>query len=289
MFEKIMIISEPMPNFDTVLKTVGSLKKLGTRECILLQCLGFDELNETISTFIKSVYHENLEIQKRVLKEQGLDVTVYETLGYLKDEVNRVAGEEGCSLIVAGASKRTMLGELLFGGAGFQIMHECQHPLLLVRIPAEAVLNIPDLANIDLTRHILFPTDFSDNAEQAFACLPEMAARGAGKMTLMHVQDKAGMNPHLMNQLEQFNTIDQAKLRQLAETLKEKATIDISVQIPFGSPTSEILKAIQEQNVSLVVMGSQGRGFIKEIYLGSVSHNIARHSTASVLLIPAVR
>jgi len=108
-------------------------------------------------------------------------------------------------------------------------------------------------------------------------------------MTLMHVQDKAGMNPHLMNQLEQFNTIDQAKLRQLAETLKEKATIDISVQIPFGSPTSEILKAIQEQNVSLVVMGSQGRGFIKEIYLGSVSHNIARHSTASVLLIPAVR
>jgi len=36
-------------------------------------------------------------------------------------------------------------------------------------------------------------------------------------------------------------------------------------------------------------MGSQGRGFIKEVFLGSVSNNVARHSAASVLLIPAVR
>ena len=47
--------------------------------------------------------------------------------------------------------------------------------------------------------------------------------------------------------------------------------------IRFGSPSVETLKTIQELSVSLVVMGSQGRGFVPELFLGSVSHNVARH------------
>jgi hypothetical protein len=52
---------------------------------------------------------------------------------------------------------------------------------------------------------------------------------------------------------------------------------------------AEITRSIGERNAHLVVMGSQGRGFVKELFLGSVSHNVARHSDAAVLLIPAKR
>ncbi|MDO9509088.1 MAG: universal stress protein [Thermovirgaceae bacterium] len=38
--------------------------------------------------------------------------------------------------------------------------------------------------------HILFPTDFSDNAERAFAFVEKFAKSGAKKITLFHVQDK---------------------------------------------------------------------------------------------------
>jgi nucleotide-binding universal stress UspA family protein len=51
----------------------------------------------------------------------------------------------------------------------------------------------------------------------------------------------------------------------------------------------EIMRVIQQSNVHLVVMGSQGRGFVEELFLGSVSHNVARHSRAPVLLIPSRR
>jgi nucleotide-binding universal stress UspA family protein len=57
----------------------------------------------------------------------------------------------------------------------------------------------------------------------------------------------------------------------------------------LGSPTGEILKTIDQKDISLVVMGSQGRGFLEQVFLGSVSHNIARHANVSVLLIPANR
>jgi len=39
----------------------------------------------------------------------------------------------------------------------------------------------------------------------------------------------------------------------------------------------------------MVVMGSQGRGFIGEVFLGSVSHTVTRHSKVPLLLIPAIR
>jgi len=42
----------------------------------------------------------------------------------------------------------------------------------------------------------------------------------------------------------------------------------------------------QEGRTGLVVMGSHGRGFIGELFVGSVSHNVARHAEAPVLLVP---
>jgi nucleotide-binding universal stress UspA family protein len=38
-----------------------------------------------------------------------------------------------------------------------------------------------------------------------------------------------------------------------------------------------------------VVMGSQGRGFLAEVFLGSVSHQVVRRSPVPVLLVPAGR
>jgi nucleotide-binding universal stress UspA family protein len=36
-------------------------------------------------------------------------------------------------------------------------------------------------------------------------------------------------------------------------------------------------------------MGTQGRGFTGELFLGSVSHNVARASVAPVLMISMIR
>jgi nucleotide-binding universal stress UspA family protein len=37
------------------------------------------------------------------------------------------------------------------------------------------------------------------------------------------------------------------------------------------------------------LIGSRVRAFMQEIFLGSVSHNIARNASVSVLLVPALR
>ena len=56
-----------------------------------------------------------------------------------------------------------------------------------------------------------------------------------------------------------------------------------------GNPIPAILKVLQKQDISLIVLGTQGKGFIKEIFLGSVAHNVARLAPCPVLLIPSQR
>lgn len=65
--------------------------------------------------------------------------------------------------------------------------------------------------------------------------------------------------------------------------------VEVDVQLSIGSPAGEINKAVKEHNIFMIVMGSQGRGFLNEVFLGSVSHQVARHSSASMLIIPANR
>jgi nucleotide-binding universal stress UspA family protein len=60
--------------------------------------------------------------------------------------------------------------------------------------------------------------------------------------------------------------------------------LDVAVIVRHGVPAAEILALLEQ--ASLVVMGTHGRGFVSELFVGSVSHNVARHAGCPVLLIP---
>lgn len=108
-------------------------------------------------------------------------------------------------------------------------------------------------------------------------------------VTLLHVQDKTLLSLFLADQLETYDDMDNDRLQNMKYILQEQGKVEVETILSYGSPSVEILNTVHERNVQLIVMGSQGRGFVKELFLGSVSHNIARHSAASVLLIPAKR
>ena len=93
----------------------------------------------------------------------------------------------------------------------------------------------------------------------------------------------------LKDRLAEFNEIDQTRLERLKARLINIGAREVNIEIPYGSTTREILREVNNNPYSLVVMGSQGRGFISEVFLGSVSHNIVRKAPVPVLLVPAIR
>jgi len=310
MFEKIIVASELSKSGFDVVKSLKGLRKLGSRKCLILQCSAPDEIEAASSSLIKNIYEANLQRQKEILTDQGYYVETRLVKGIIKDELNKIAEEENFSIIVVGIDHHSLIGELFANGTAYEVIHKTRKPILLIRLPNQGVSE--DMKECEIMDHILFPTDFSENANHAFEYVKKMVEEGVQKVTLTNVQDLPRIISDISHRLEEysmvdtrkeieqlirltsekqknFSEIDYEKLDSLKRELLKKGNAEVDIQLLYGSPSAEIIKFVHDRKISLVVMGSQGRGFIKEIYLGSVSHNIARHSEASVLLIPARR
>lgn len=289
--DKVIIAPDPFDDSFTLVKSLPGLHELGVKKCLILQCINSRGLKSAELSFITPVFESNLRDQQKLLEEQGYQVETRLINGLAKHEINRVAVGEDYPLIIVGARQHSLTSETFWGGVAYEVIHSAKKPVLIVRMADDpgGETNCNEERFSELHSHVLFPTDFSENAENAFEHLLKIIDTRFEKLTLIHIQDKIRINKQLCNQLREFNKIDNERLKQLRQRILERAAVKVQTVVKYGSPSSELLKYIQECQVSLVVMGSQGRGFIEEVFLGSVSHNIARLSTASVLLIPADR
>ena len=69
-----------------------------------------------------------------------------------------------------------------------------------------------------------------------------------------------------------------------AETGKKYGSRNL---IGEGSPALKIIERAKESGRTLILMGTQGKGFVEELFLGSVAHNVARRAPLAVLFVPA--
>ena len=289
MFSKVLVATDLSPASLTVVGCLGGLRVLGTRRCILVHCFNIRE-KVPFPQHIKDYVEGALRKQKAILEKQGFAVTVKAVPGLAQVEIPRVAEKEHCSLIAVGSHGQDLWSEIVFGGVASAVIHYASKPVLILRLKTDDNGQPTCMAGkCDFLDHVLFPTDFSDNAELAFGYVQKLVESGARQVTLLHVQDKIKLGSHLEHRLKEFNETDKGRLERLKAHLEGKGDADVRVDIPYGSPTAEILERARGGRASLVVMGSHGRGFVSELFLGSVSHNVVRHAEAPVLLIPMRR
>ena len=55
--------------------------------------------------------------------------------------------------------------------------------------------------------------------------------------------------------------------------------------IVYGDPAQEILKAIESEDIDLVVMGTHGRKGLENVLFGSVARNVVKRSSVPVLTV----
>jgi len=311
MFKKMIVASELTKGESEIVRCLKGFRNLGTEKILLLRCLNTYEMEAKTSSLITDVFEENFLKQKNILEGMGFEVETSVIAGVVKNEINKIAEEEDYSIIAAGNAKHTIIGEALFGGVAHELISSVKKPLLLIRIPDDASkMEEGAMEGCDLTKHILFTTDFSPNSQKAFDFLKKMAAGGAKRFTIVHVMDEAHVNegiPHrqvdfssaeMKNEMLEVQSTsevwlrkqgeeDMKKLEGLRAELKVREDVQVSAELLTGKPAAEIMRFAEEKGISLVVMGSQGSGFIREIAIGSVSRDLVRKVPASVLLVPA--
>ncbi|GAO01477.1 universal stress protein family protein [Anaeromyxobacter sp. PSR-1] len=74
----------------------------------------------------------------------------------------------------------------------------------------------------------------------------------------------------------------ESRLRDLGATI-------VRIALPYGAPKVEIAQRAEQGFYSLIVMGTQGRGSVGALLLGSVSYHTVHHATVPALLVPPAR
>ena len=139
---------------------------------------------------------------------------------------------------------------------------------------------------------ILVPTDFSPAANRAFDLAMELAPALEGTVVLMHTY---GIPPYAYPGLESLATsefiaaIEQAAHTALNDAVlaRKGAGVPIASALYCGVPWEQILIAVRQHEIGLVVMGTQGRRGIAHLFLGSVAEKVVRLSPVPVLTVHA--
>jgi len=142
-------------------------------------------------------------------------------------------------------------------------------------------------------RVVVIAVDRSQQAEKAFDYYVKSLHRENNVVRLVHVPEgvttamSKGM--HLpegeWQKMKKREEEEMAEMRQIYDKkMKEANLTDASLHVAYGKPGEAIVKAANDFEASMIVMGTRGMGTIRRTILGSVSDYIIHHAKSPVVV-----
>ena len=144
---------------------------------------------------------------------------------------------------------------------------------------------------MNLYNKILLATDFSEAARVAGEHSKLLARKLGATLHILHVME----NPLVGLTLADSYTFPEEILRRAEADARKQLDLSLTPQqvsdfkavrtIRAGSPFVEIIHYAREQDVSVIIMGTRGRGPIAHMLLGSVAEQVLRKAPCPVLVV----
>ncbi len=141
-------------------------------------------------------------------------------------------------------------------------------------------------------KKILIPVDFSESSKKAVLYGVSFGLQYGVKVILQSVVDDRifeeaslfGISEQEMR--DNRKNVFQEKIDELVTEIKHKnSALEIEGVIRFGVPYVEIIKFAQEEEIDMIVMGSQGVMGIRHLLLGSTTDKVIRKAPCPVLTV----
>lgn len=135
-------------------------------------------------------------------------------------------------------------------------------------------------------KHILYATDFSPAAEAALLYVKGLSKQYGAKVHAVHVRLPATypiVGPEMMPQVIEAAE-EQAKL-QAQDLHQMLASVPHDVTVSEGELWPTLSEIVRQQNIDLIVVGTQGRTGLGRALLGSVAEEIFRSAPCPVLTV----
>jgi nucleotide-binding universal stress UspA family protein len=147
----------------------------------------------------------------------------------------------------------------------------------------------------EITR-LLHATDLSDNSLYAFGYAVQIARHFGAAVTVLHVVEPVSgtLGDWVKEKVEEESLAHSVEairdqLEKFCEVMdKDRTCIELvsNILVRAGQPVEEILSAAKEEDSHILVLGTRGRGFLKNTLLGSVSRKVLDRSLRPVVVVP---
>ena len=151
-------------------------------------------------------------------------------------------------------------------------------PVLVYKPPTDKI----DIVDKPFERP-LFATDWSPasiQAEQLLRPLKDVI----GQINIIHVADEKDLKGSAM-QIQKIRKQSRAKLDTVADRFETNG-ITARAHVYIGDPVEEIERAAQDNQSSMIILGSSSKSAWKERWLGSLPRAIAEDSDYPTLIVP---
>lgn len=218
----------------------------------------------------------------------AVDVRIVLVEGEPASGIVDYAEKEQIGLIVLASHGHSGILRWPLGSIASKIIQHSPVPVLMVRA-SEDLLKKPPAGRV--FKKILLPLDGSPLGEAALPLTIEIAQALGSEVVLFRAVDiqlhihSIGGPDHFRYTEQQVEQMNKDAAAYLDGTRKKYPVIKIRTLLATGDAASEILKAAEAENVSLVAMSSHGHTGIDRWVLGSISNKILHAGKEPLLIV----
>ncbi len=295
MFEKVLFPIKFEEFSLDLLKCILGFKQVGTKEIVLLHVIDVSKLPmdkyEGYSTkeveIYKTLAEEKMKSAVKIVEEAGLKAKKVIRVGLPYREILKFAEEESdLSLIISGREKKSLLQEIFIGSNTDKIIKYGNLPVFVPKYPAVFGGSKEECERIcsNMFKRILYPTDWSECAKATLQYLKGLKGAPIEEIVVAHIMDEKAMKLQPPEKFKEFEKEDEIRLEQIKKEL-EIFGFKVKIRLEVGNPRSDLIKLAKEEDITMIVVGTHGKGYVEGILLGSVSRNLIEYSDRPVLLI----
>ena len=129
--------------------------------------------------------------------------------------------------------------------------------------------------------HILAATDLTERSERAFERAAQLCRDGRATLALLHVVE-SGL---VAAARERRHAFAEEYLREWFAKLPEADRAGARFNVESGEPFAIIIEQARERGADLIVVGEPGKKGLKELFVGTTTERVVRHSDRPVLVV----
>jgi len=142
-------------------------------------------------------------------------------------------------------------------------------------------------------KHILVATDFSEPSDAALTYGRALARNFNATLHVLHVVGNVstlayGAEGYVIPLMEMQQEVEAAALRQLEERLIDNDVRPVKTErvlLTSDAPARAIVEYARNASIDLIVTGTQGRGGVAHLVMGSVAERVVRTAPCPVLTV----